>query len=143
MQKIKFKIFYNGVINKDNWECFSWTCHLGSETFEYYTGLGHCTKTIGYMGIKPKNLRKSVIRSELKGESILIHIPRVRDLLYALVLDIPDETFSDWCSNFGYDTDSRKALDTYLKCQDNADKLRKVFGRKYSDYVERIRSWEL
>lgn len=27
------------------------------------------------------------------------------------------DTFEDWCDDFGYDTDSRKALDTFLKCQ--------------------------
>ena len=26
-------------------------------------------------------------------------------------------SFDDWCGNFGYDTDSRKALRTYLACQ--------------------------
>lgn len=35
-------------------------------------------------------------------------------------------TFKEWCGNFGYDTDSRKALETYHACQANTEKLRKA-----------------
>jgi hypothetical protein len=34
------------------------------------------------------------------------------------------QTFDDWCSNYGYDTDSRKALQIYMDCQEIAKKLR-------------------
>jgi hypothetical protein len=53
--------------------------------------------------------------------------PKALDVLFSLTIDASacDESFSDWCSNFGYDTDSRKALDLYLKCQANAEILRK------------------
>lgn len=38
-------------------------------------------------------------------------------------------TFEDWCSSVGYDTDSRKALDTFLACQKQyADFLRLCGG---------------
>jgi hypothetical protein len=36
--------------------------------------------------------------------------------------------FEDWASNFGYDTDSRKAEATYRACLDNALKLRAALG---------------
>lgn len=51
------------------------------------------------------------------------------------------ETFGDWCSSYGYDTDSRKALDTYLACQESEERSRRFFGAdwplivKDEDYV--------
>ena len=38
-----------------------------------------------------------------------------------------DQSFDDWCDNLGFDTDSRKALDTYLACQEQASKFRRTF----------------
>jgi hypothetical protein len=38
-----------------------------------------------------------------------------------------DSSFDDWCADYGYDTDSRKALESYLECQQTSIKLRKVF----------------
>lgn len=37
--------------------------------------------------------------------------PTVHDVLYCLAADVPEDgaTFEDWASNYGYDTDSRKA----------------------------------
>lgn len=36
---------------------------------------------------------------------------------YLSEADLGADTFDDFCSNLGYDTDSRKALDSYLDCQ--------------------------
>lgn len=36
--------------------------------------------------------------------------------------------FDDWCSDFGYDTDSRKAEKTYSACKRATDKLRAFLG---------------
>lgn len=95
----------------DNWneQADQWSITIKGLSFDYYTGIGH-----------RKNDRP------VKPDPI--------DLLYSLVSDASacDESFDDWCSNYGYDTDSRKALDTYLKCQENALKLRKM-GFNLSD----------
>lgn len=57
--------------------------------------------------------------------------PSAASVLYSLVLDSEagNETFYDWCGNLGFDTDSRKALATYEACQNNSNKLRKLFDR--------------
>lgn len=62
-------------------------------------------------------------------------------MLYSLVMDSDacDMSFDDWCSNFGYETYSRKALDTYLECQKNALKLRKA---GIDIEAERERLWD-
>ena len=61
---------------------------------------------------------------------------KISELIYCILSDYADETFDDWCSNFGYDTDSRKALETYLECQNNWVRLRKALGSKFSEIRE-------
>lgn len=74
---------------------------------------------------------------------IYVEIPKIRDILHSLYLDCScaQDTFEDFCDNMGYDTDSRRALDTYLKCQESGHKLRKIMKSK--NYMERIQAWEL
>lgn len=37
------------------------------------------------------------------------------------------DTLEDFCDNFGYDTDSRKALEIYLACQELSSKITRFF----------------
>ena len=39
--------------------------------------------------------------------------------------------FEDWCSDYGYDTDSRKAHKTWTACQRQADHLKAFMGTQY------------
>ena len=39
--------------------------------------------------------------------------------------------FEDWCSDFGYDTDSRQAEKTYKACEHAAKRLRNFMGGSY------------
>lgn len=58
--------------------------------------------------------------------------PKLLDVLHSLILDseASDYSFGEWCTNFGYDTDSIKALSTYRACEEIAEKMRKVFTRE-------------
>lgn len=49
------------------------------------------------------------------------------------------ETFEDFCDNFGYDNDSRKAEKIYFACQDQLKKLRQVY---YHDIYDLANSLE-
>lgn len=46
------------------------------------------------------------------------------------------DTLQDFCDNMGYDTDSRKALDIYLTCQEHATNINRFFS---SDELEQLR----
>lgn len=89
----------------NNWQetADQWLVNINGQKFDYYTGIGHRKKG------RPQK-------------------PELDAVLYALVLDAgaSEERFDDWCANFGYDPDSRKALETYLQCQETAAKLRKA-----------------
>lgn len=68
--------------------------------------------------------------------------PELCSVLSSLLMDslACDQSFNDWCSNFGYDTDSRKALDTYLACQESGAKLRAI-GANFDELGEVLQDW--
>ena len=119
---IKVSTAYCGETTRDNnWRCDAWKITLTggkvSNTFEYYTGLGH---------------RKI---DAFKWECPVY--PAVTGLLYSLQLDTSacDQSFDAWCSEYCYDTDSRKVLETYLLCQQNGMKYNQLFSREQREAI--------
>jgi hypothetical protein len=76
--------------------------------------------------------RKVGILTDFKGLP-----PKPYDVLACLTKYDPG-TFEDFCSDFGYDTDSRRALDTYLKVQDEYQNVIRLFG----DVMEQLQEIE-
>lgn len=104
---------------------------IKGKTFEYYTGIGHRESAAmfsqdreEYNRLKNANLNDYGLKSFLKLSRATL--PTIEGLFYSLVMNssAADQTFSDWCSDFGYETDSRKALQTYEDCQESAVKMR-------------------
>ena len=64
--------------------------------------------------------------------------PKVEAVLSSLLSDARagSLTFEDFCGEFGYDTDSREAMATYLECQEMATKVRRLLGRPLPEYPE-------
>lgn len=117
---IVFEAFYTGKQTRDKWDCDAWICRFSivpgkSASFEYFTGLGHRKND------KPVR-------------------PCASDVLYSLVMDssAENESFEYWCSNYGFDTDSRKALDTYLQCQSNGKKIRTILGNSLLSKISEL-----
>lgn len=58
--------------------------------------------------------------------------PTLADVVYSLASDASAadtaRDFADFCADFGYDTDSRKAERTYRACLDIAKRWARVFG---------------
>lgn len=57
-------------------------------------------------------------------------LPKIEDVIYSLLIDseVLDYEFEDWCDNFGYEQDSRKAEKIYHECMDIALKLNRSLG---------------
>lgn len=128
----------------DKWSC-AFTKGDGREAheeFEYFTGLGHRaepTKTDKIMAGRglPALTEKDITQRTIYGRRYFAALekmrkpqaPHVAGVLHSLILDssATGQSFADWCSDFGYDTDSRKAHATYEACQQNADKLARIF----------------
>ena len=106
---------YVGKDNKDGWECFKWDVgiHYGRNVMEipYYMGLG-------LAGIEPS----------------------LEDVMTSLSLDSlsTNMSFDDFCSEFGYDNDSIKALKLYEQCKEDDVRLRKLFGEDYDEIMEEV-----
>lgn len=134
---------YTGEAKKDDWAHDTWVIVLASKTaherFDYCTGTGHRKLDVhGVTAVRMERARlggnTGAARANLEHyEESLKHpvIPTSASVLYCLVLDAgaARETFADWCSNYGYDADSIKALKTYDACCDVAKQLSKVFSR--------------
>lgn len=107
---IKFDVRLVGATKRDDWECDAWRVKLsGKHIFEtdYFTGIGHRNKVTR----RAKN-------------------PTAADVLYSLVLDssAADQSFDDWCGDYGYSNNSLKAFDTYRACCKNGAEMRKLFS---------------
>ncbi len=59
--------------------------------------------------------------------------PNVGEVLESLVMDAhaADESFPDFCADFGYDEDSRKALATWHACRKIREDLENWAGRQF------------
>lgn len=117
---MKTTITFIAKINDKSWPHFKWNIDINGEQFEYKTGIGHV-----------KNNKPT--------------IPEIDHVLACLFSDAQcgQSTFPDFCADFGYDTDSRKALETYLACQQSCVKLRKALGSEFDSEQKRIEALEI
>lgn len=119
-----------------------------SEQFDFFTGLG-------LRAPATDNTRRAAMRdfpgfseADKKGHTAYSvrymravdrmrkpQVPHIADLLHSVILDSDavGQSFSNWCSDFGYDEDSRKAFSIYEACQKSADKLARVIPRVICD----------
>lgn len=123
-------------LKRDGWECDGWAVAFqkgnGRKTFEefdYFTGTGHrVDHGPGYQRLKGE-VKSSLSSVNYQKNHAKPFAPFAASVLYCLILDAhaDDMSFSNWCGDYGYGTDSRKAFETYQACCNNAAKLRKVF----------------
>lgn len=64
-------------------------------------------------------------------------VPTAYDVLTCLTKNEPG-TFEDFCSDYGYDTDSRKAEKTYFAVQQEYISLKKIFSQTELDEMQEI-----
>lgn len=106
-----------------------------TERFSFRTGTGNRVNAGPAMHHELESLG-DVVRA--RGRSFYIDkgsrweakAPKLADVLQCLASDAGalEETFEDWCSNYGYDSDSRKAEKTYRACVETAQQLVRLFG---------------
>lgn len=91
-------------------------------SLDYFTGVG---------------LRKKAKIRHMPDTPIM---PHPAGVLYSVVMDSEacEMSFDDWCSELGYDTDSRKALETYLACQNNGAKYAMLFDSNVRQEIAEI-----
>lgn len=127
-----------------------------SENFDYFTGSGcgvKWPKSAGSGALYDFETQRVLDMAEhqrhmIKDKALLCRIahrfnlkakwtPDPVEILWAIARDgdALQSTFKDWCSDLGYETDSRKAEKIYRACQDNALRLRKILS---ADKIQEI-----
>lgn len=104
------------------------------EQFEYKTGSGHrylqpsAERVIRQNKYNPR----SIAYAQTIANSWYIKQPQIAHVLYCLLSDAEagNESFSNWCENFGYDSDSINAFNTYQACEKTAKQLNNLFNRE-------------
>lgn len=142
---ITFKADYIGQRKREGWDCDAWICGLYkgklAETFEYFTGLGHrqyrngVTPSIVFAGGPGTVYRERYDAGHKKPVT-----PPAAGVLHSLILDSSaiGQSFESWASDYGYDTDSRKAEEIYRACQRNTDKLQRILTRADLEALEAL-----
>lgn len=105
-------------------------------TTTYRTGIGH-RKMNEKRGVKRERGGYATLVSAPVNEKtaceqglLLVVQPNIADVVSCLLSEASsaEEVFEEWCSGCGYSSDSRKALNVYLECQNTLSKLRRMFG---------------
>lgn len=144
------------------WRHYKWSLLLtnGSRSFstEYKCGSAHATlRKRGLYQRNPNAIQLSskdttslaLIRalkphsklsvSDIEDSEIIPTAPTLRDVLENLQCDARSAdrtTFEDFCGEFGYDTDSRKAEQIFRACQDTCAKLSAFFGADFDAFMD-------
>lgn len=122
-----------GTTTRDeNWECDAWRVtfrRAGKEfTTDFFTGIGLRSKPTPMLGATPYRVN-TIAWHEWQAARKPVK-PHPDSVLHSLILDASalDDNFGDWCSNFGYDSDSLKALNTYNQCCLNGRNMKTILG---------------
>lgn len=69
------------------------------------------------------------LRTAVANKFVIPTEPALANVVYCLLMDATalEQTFDEWCGDFGYDTDSRKAYDLYTRCVDSSRHTRRLF----------------
>lgn len=106
------------------------------EGIDYWMGIGHRVNQKGET-FPIKFGRKTLYDME-QEKQYKPRKPKVEEVLCSLLLDsiALDNTFEEWCSELGYDTDSRKAEKTFNESNSLGKKLKKLLGEDYQYFMK-------
>jgi hypothetical protein len=121
----------------------------GRAVLEHHSaGVGH--NLLKKMGCKPGASYRGASRGFTIAEKAVFdnciepEPPTVDEVLMSLAQDAQSlensPVFEDWCGEYGFDTDSRKAEAVFRKVQDTSARLRKVLGEAaYRRLINEVR----
>ena len=145
---IKISSVFLGRTHDKEWDAdrFLVTLGRGAEQIEVTFNMGSGHRIVGrnvsyefrkYVGKPiPYNVSRA-IRSRLEKYTKEVPPTAVMVLSY-LISDAycGQGSFEGFCSDFGCDTDSRKAIETYLACQENGMQVKRLLGNLYDTFIE-------
>jgi hypothetical protein len=151
-----------------DWPCITFDCVVKKNdkivwTGFYSMGVGHVKipKTPRVPWMMPNELEATLFTlqkhpyAQLKNKSLHAKLaawlarekeqnvkPLLPDVLNSILSDgsayFDAETFEDWCSNFGYDSDSIKAKKMYDVCDETGRKMVQALGKQEIDELREM-----
>ena len=111
---------------------------IGAYDTDFHQGLGHRKPAAGAYMPNPPYRKGTVAFVEWTKRNVKPVPPAAAAVLYCLLSDAgaADQSFADWAGDFGYDTDSCKALATYEACCTTGRALREVFTRPQREELQ-------
>lgn len=111
--------------SKDSyWPHQAFLFQIGDDSFSYKTGIAHRVPHVG----KEKDFARAKAISNINWLIQLsdAELPDIEGVIWSIVRDgeATGMSFADWCGDFRYDTDSRKAFVLYEECQNTFSRLR-------------------
>lgn len=151
--RVSVQIFPAGTgLVRDGWTCDRWRVQFSRpasidgdkksppmcESFDYFTGTGHRkVSKVDALRINQhwQPISTPTVRANYKRDmdrAARPVAPHVASVLHSLIMDsaAQDMNFSDWCSDYGYSSDSIKALSVYQACTDTAKRMHQMFTRE-------------
>jgi hypothetical protein len=134
---VTFAVKFIAATKRDDWECDEWRATFTKDkvsiSFAYFTGTGHrkIPKASAHEAARMRRAYGNTCERQPAYKALFKPVaPDAASVLYCLLLDASanNQSFLDWCSDFGYDSDSIKAQNTYNECCKTAQELRKVFN---------------
>lgn len=106
--------------------------------FDFFTGTGSRVMPRGFSPAHKGYVKPGTLAWEQNEKLKKPVKPTAADVLQCLVLDgqAMHMSFYDWASDFGYDTDSLKAFETYNACCKSGRDLRVVFTSEQVRAIE-------
>lgn len=111
--KVTMRADFKGETTRDDgWQCRAWRVTLRYQgrqlSTDFYQGTGHTQP------------------------------PSTADVLACLCCDARcgEQSFADWCSDFGYSEDSRSAKATHKACEKMAPRLRRLLGERFDEFAD-------
>lgn len=147
--EIEYSVIYIGERKRDDWNCDAWSVTFKNKdkafSTEYYTGLGHRQikksaffdssikwRKVDTMQYEPICNKDSMYYINWAKQNLIPVKPPAAGVLHSLCMDSQAlaMSFDDWANEYGYDSDSLKALNTYQACCKIAKDMLQVFTRK-------------
>jgi hypothetical protein len=133
--------------NMFRWECVVTRGKLSFET-RFSMSFAHCKRLKTLLPRTPREPMTRELARALKPYGRLTvgdcegfvypNEPTIEDVLSALRLDAAcgePLLFEDFCSEFGYDTDSRKAEGVWRACQHDRGELQRLLGAEFDAFM--------
>lgn len=132
--EVKLSVALVGYMPGGDWPHFEWRATLSrgdrSFTTAYKTGVGHVRPMpTRWLDNLPEHERPRRWLEDYRAPLA----PTPASVAASLMSDAGAglDTFAGYCSEFDLDTDSRRALDTYLACQAALTAMRRMFGEHF------------